>query len=77
MEKKSSIHGQIVEAIRSGVLDGRYRNRLPSEAQIALRFKCSRKTAVRAMEQTAKWVGDKSIAKVVVVPGRIINIVVK
>ena len=34
-------------------------------------------TAVRAMEQTAKWVGDKSIAKVVVVPGRIINIVVK
>ncbi len=33
--------------------------------------------AVRAMEQTAKWVGDKQIAKVVVVPGRIINIVVK
>ncbi|MCR4824071.1 MAG: leucine--tRNA ligase [Bacteroidales bacterium] len=32
---------------------------------------------VRAMEQTAKWVGDKTIAKVVVVPGRIINIVVK
>ena len=33
--------------------------------------------AVRGMEQTAKWVGDKAIAKVVVVPGRIINIVVK
>ena len=33
--------------------------------------------AVRAMDQTAKWVGDKQIAKVVVVPGRIINIVVK
>ena len=51
-----SIHGQIVEAIRKGVLDGRYRSRLPSEAQIALRFKCSRKTAVRAMEQLA-WEG--------------------
>ena len=34
-------------------------------------------TAVRAMEQTARWVGDKQIAKVVVVPGRIINIVVR
>ena len=33
--------------------------------------------AVRGMEQTAKWVGDGSIVKVVVVPGRIINIVVK
>ena len=33
--------------------------------------------AVRAMDQTAKWVGEGSIAKVVVVPGRIINIVVK
>ena len=33
--------------------------------------------AVRAMEQTARWVGDKQIAKVVVVPGRIINIVVR
>ena len=33
--------------------------------------------AVRAKEQTARWVGDKQIAKVVVVPGRIINIVVK
>ena len=34
-------------------------------------------TAVRGMEQTAKWVGDQAIVKVVVVPGRIINIVVK
>ena len=33
--------------------------------------------AVRAMDQTAKWVGDKQIVKVVVVPGRIINIVLK
>ena len=33
--------------------------------------------AVRSKEQTARWVGDKQIAKVVVVPGRIINIVVK
>ena len=33
--------------------------------------------AVRALEQTARWVGDKTVAKVVVVPGRIINIVVK
>ena len=33
--------------------------------------------SVRAMEQTARWVEGKSIAKVVVVPGRIINIVVK
>jgi len=33
--------------------------------------------AVRGMEQTAKWVGDQQIVKVVVVPGRIINIVVK
>ena len=33
--------------------------------------------AVRAMEQTARWVGEGSIVKVVVVPGRIINIVVK
>ena len=29
------------------------------------------------MEQTAKWVADGQIVKVVVVPGRIINIVVK
>ena len=33
--------------------------------------------AVRGMEQTAKWVGAQQIVKVVVVPGRIINIVVK
>ncbi len=33
--------------------------------------------AVRAMEQTAKYVGGLSIAKVIVVPGRIVNIVVK
>ena len=32
---------------------------------------------VRAMEQTAKWVGDQNIVKVIVVPGRIVNIVVK
>jgi len=32
---------------------------------------------VRGMEQTSKWVGDKSIAKVIVVPGRIVNIVIK
>ena len=33
--------------------------------------------AVRAQEQTAKYVGGGQIAKVIVVPGRIINIVVK
>ena len=33
--------------------------------------------AVRGMEQTDKWVGGQQIVKVVVVPGRIINIVVK
>ena len=33
--------------------------------------------SVRALEQTARWVGDGQIVKVVVVPGRIINIVVK
>ena len=32
---------------------------------------------VRSLEQTARYVGDKSIAKVIVVPGRIVNIVVK
>ena len=32
---------------------------------------------VRALEQTAKYVGDGSILKVIVVPGRIVNIVVK
>ncbi len=34
-------------------------------------------SAVRGMEQTAKWVGEQSIVKVIVVPGRIVNIVVK
>ena len=33
--------------------------------------------AVRGMEQTARWTEGKSIVKVIVVPGRIINIVVK
>ena len=33
--------------------------------------------AVRGMEQTERWVGAGQIVKVVVVPGRIINIVVK
>lgn len=33
--------------------------------------------AVRAAEQTARYVGDGNIVKVIVVPGRIINIVVK
>ena len=33
--------------------------------------------AVRGMEQTAKYVGDLHIVKVIVVPGRIVNIVVK
>ena len=33
--------------------------------------------AVRGMEQTAKWVGEQKIVKVIVVPGRIINIVIK
>ena len=32
---------------------------------------------VRALPQTAKYVGDKNIAKVIVVPGKIVNIVVK
>ena len=32
---------------------------------------------VRGMEQTAKWVADKTIVKVIVVPGRIVNIVIK
>ena len=34
-------------------------------------------TAVRGMEQTSRWTEGKSIVKVIVVPGRIINIVVK
>ena len=32
---------------------------------------------VRAMEQTAKYVGSGNIVKVIVVPGKIVNIVVK
>ncbi len=32
---------------------------------------------IRGMEQTSKWVGDKSIVKIIVVPGRIVNIVIK
>lgn len=34
-------------------------------------------TQVRAMPQTAKYLGDKAIVKVIVVPGKIVNIVVK
>ncbi len=33
--------------------------------------------AVRSLEQTSRHVGEKSIAKVIVVPGRIVNIVLK
>ena len=33
--------------------------------------------AVREHEMTLKYVGDMSIAKVIVVPGRIVNIVLK
>ena len=33
--------------------------------------------AVRAHEQTPKYVGEQNIVKVIVVPGRIINIVLK
>ena len=29
------------------------------------------------MEQTAKYLGDKEIVKVIVVPGKIVNIVIK
>ena len=32
---------------------------------------------VRAMEQTGKYVGEQQIVKVIVVPGKIVNIVVK
>ena len=32
---------------------------------------------IRAMEQTAKWVGEQNIVKVIVVPGRIVNVVLK
>ena len=33
--------------------------------------------AVRALEQTAKYVGEQNIVKVIVVPGRIVNVVLK
>ncbi len=33
--------------------------------------------AVRAMEQTSKYVGEQNIVKVIVVPGKIVNIVLK
>ena len=33
--------------------------------------------AVRAHEMTPKYVGEMSIAKVIVVPGRIVNVVLK
>lgn len=56
MSQHKSIHGQIVAALRSGILDGTYRSRLPSETQISRKFGCTRKTAVRAMEQLA-WEG--------------------
>ena len=32
---------------------------------------------VRSLDQTAKYVGEASIVKVIVVPGKIVNIVVK
>ncbi len=32
---------------------------------------------VRSLDQTAKWVGEMAIAKVIVVPGRIVNVVLK
>ena len=56
MTSDTSIHGRIVAALRDGIRDGTYRSRLPSEMQIARRFFCTRKTAVRAMEQLA-WEG--------------------
>jgi len=34
-------------------------------------------THVRGLEQTAKWVGERSIVKMIVVPGRIVNVVIK
>ena len=34
-------------------------------------------THVRGLEQTAKWVGEQSIVKMIVVPGRIVNVVIK
>ncbi len=33
--------------------------------------------AVRALPDTARWVGDKTIVKMIVVPGRIVNVVLK
>ena len=33
--------------------------------------------SIRAMEQTARYVADKQIVKFIVVPGRIVNIVIK
>jgi DNA-binding LacI/PurR family transcriptional regulator len=44
---------QIVESLRSGILAGHYRQgaRLPSEAELVRRFKVSRMTAVKAMQQ--------------------------
>ena len=56
MDNAKSIHARIVAALRDGIREGRYKNRLPSEAQIAAWFGCARKTAVRAMEQLA-WEG--------------------
>ena len=32
---------------------------------------------IRSLEQTAKYVGGLSIVKVIVVPGRMVNLVVK
>ena len=32
---------------------------------------------IRVMDQTAKYVGEQNIVKVIVVPGRIVNIVLK
>ena len=45
---------------------------LPKSATVA-----EVEAAVRSAAQTAKWTADKTIVKVIVVPGRIINIVVK
>ena len=33
--------------------------------------------SIRAMEQTTRYVADKQIVKFIVVPGRIVNIVIK
>lgn len=56
MSAPSSIHDKIIETLRDGIRGGIYKSRLPSETQIARRFGCARKTAVRAMEQLA-WEG--------------------